>query len=105
MLMQRLGIPFKCESPDIDESAASDEKPDLLVQRLAELKTSCIAKQYKDAIIVGSDQIATYDHFILNKPGNHENARIQLSKLSGVLNRNRQRDKHNADHDEMNYNL
>ena len=83
MLMQRLGMAFECESPDIDESANLDETPDLLVQRLAEMKAKYIASQHKNAIVVGSDQITTHGQAMLNKPGNHENAKIQLSKISG----------------------
>ncbi len=83
MLIQRLGMAFKYESPDVDESANLDEKPDDLVQRLAEMKANYIASQHKDAIVVGSDQIATHGQIILSKPGNYENAKAQLSMLSG----------------------
>lgn len=83
MLIQRLGMAFKYESPDVDESANLDEKPDHLVQRLAEMKANCIASQHKDAIVVGSDQIATYGQIVLSKSGNYENAKAQLSMLSG----------------------
>jgi len=81
--MQRLDLAFKYESPDIDESADSDETPDHLVQRLAEMKAKSIASQHKNALVVGSDQIATHGQVILSKPGNHENAKVQLSMLSG----------------------
>lgn len=80
--MQRLEIPFECESPDIDESQIEGETPTQLVLRLAEAKARVIAPAHPKSLIIGSDQVAVANNEILTKPGNHNNARIQLAKIS-----------------------
>ena len=82
-LLQRLGIPFSCDSPDIDESQLPDETPEHQVLRLAEAKAARVAEREPDAIIIGSDQVAVLDGNILGKPGNQDNARAQLRAMSG----------------------
>ena len=82
-LLQRLEIPFESESPDVDESQLEGESPTDLVLRLAEIKAAAIAPAHPEALIIGSDQVAVADGEILSKPGNHENAVVQLKKVSG----------------------
>ncbi|BCO30722.1 Maf-like protein [Thiohalobacter sp. COW1] len=82
-LLARLGLPFECHSPDIDESARPGESPRDLVARLSEAKARAVAAVWPQALIIGSDQVAVVDEEILGKPGSHERAREQLSRLSG----------------------
>jgi septum formation protein len=82
-LLSRLGMEFSSVSPDIDESGKVDETPEALVLRLAESKARAVAKMHPDALIVGSDQVATIDGRMLGKPGNHESAVDQLMQASG----------------------
>jgi len=82
-LLQRLDIPFETASPDIDESARSGETPEQLVRRLSEQKARAVGTQFPDALVIGSDQVATLDNAIIGKPGNHETAVKQLSNASG----------------------
>lgn len=81
--MERLAIDFTCESPDIDELPGRGEKPEQLVTRLAEAKARKIAAKTKDAIIIGSDQVAVLEGEIMGKPGSHMRAREQLHRISG----------------------
>ncbi|MFN2349678.1 MAG: nucleoside triphosphate pyrophosphatase [Thioalkalivibrio sp.] len=81
-LLERLGLPFQCHSPDVDERPLADEAPDALVARLARLKAEAVARQYPDALIIGSDQVAELDGRILGKPGGHEQAVQQLRAAS-----------------------
>ena len=81
-LLDRLGLDYTTVSPDIDESALPGERPDALVERLAEQKARKVAET-QEGLIIGSDQVATLDDGILGKPGNHENAVKQLARLSG----------------------
>ncbi len=46
------------------------------------MKASAIALAHPESLIIGSDQVAVADDEILSKPGNHENAKEQLKKLS-----------------------
>ena len=83
MLLDRLGIPFTCCAPNIDESPTSTEGGAVLAQRLAEQKAQHIAQQFAQAIVIGADQVAVLDGQILGKPGNHQRAVAQLSAQSG----------------------
>jgi len=83
MLLQRFGIPFECQSPEVDESPLPGESPLALVTRLATLKAESIGKKNPRAIVIGSDQMAVSDGEIIGKPGNYEVALRQLKGFSG----------------------
>lgn len=83
MLLERLHLPFKCHGADIDETPLQGESPVTLVSRLAQEKAASTSRIYPDALIIGSDQVAVCGRHILNKPGDHEQARTQLQRLSG----------------------
>ena len=85
ILLQRLGIPFKSLSPDIDESVQAGETPKVLVERLATQKALAIARQNPRVIVIGSDQVAVFRGQILGKPGTHESALRQLAGFSGQI--------------------
>jgi septum formation protein len=83
MLLERFGIPFICESPDIDESARENESPTDLVRRLAVEKARKVAASHPRSLVIGSDQLATVDDDILGKPGDIDTAIKQLQRLRG----------------------
>ena len=64
-LLKRLGLPFETASPDIDESRKEEEEPEELVMRLSLEKAKAVATDYPDALIIGSDQVATIDDEII----------------------------------------
>ena len=64
-LLSKLGLNFITSSPEIDESAESNETAEHLVQRLSEHKAFKIAETYPDALIIGSDQVALLEGEIL----------------------------------------
>lgn len=85
-LMNRLGLDYRCISPDIDESAQGEMHADDLAKRLAFEKAQVIAKQYPNAIIIGSDQVAWREHApqdFIGKPLSIKNAIEQLQANSG----------------------
>ncbi|MDX1557457.1 MAG: Maf family nucleotide pyrophosphatase [Marinobacter sp.] len=83
-LLERLDLPFICASPDIDESPQPGESGESLATRLAENKARALADRFPGHWIIGSDQVACLpDGSLLNKPGNHEQATIQLRQSSG----------------------
>lgn len=82
-LLGRLGIPFQVANPQLDESPLPDEAPHALALRLSEAKARAVAADYPDALIIGSDQVATVNGKIYGKPGTHERAVAQLQELSG----------------------
>jgi len=91
-LLRRLQRPFLALSPDIDESAEQPyETLDALALRLAQEKalavadslTSLYAEPPAQALIIGSDQIASLDGARLGKPGTREKAMSQLMSMRG----------------------
>jgi septum formation protein len=82
-LLGRLGLAFEIAAPGVDEAALPDEAPADTALRLSVLKAESLRTVYADALIVGSDQVASCDGMRLGKPGSHENAIRQLRSLSG----------------------
>lgn len=82
-LLQRLQLPFSVISPDIDETAWSDELPEQTSLRLAQAKALKVAETNPHSLIIGCDQVATLDGLHIGKPGTHENAVKQLTMMRG----------------------
>lgn len=82
-LLTRLGLPFDCVAPNVDEAQRSGESPLANCQRLAVEKASHVAKRYPNAIVIGSDQVLDLEGVALSKPGNMENAFWQLKHCQG----------------------
>lgn len=82
-LLQRLQIPFETMHPQIDEAPLPDELPEQTAVRLAEEKARAVAKNYPQALIIGSDQVAILGNSRLGKPLNHSNATEQLRLMRG----------------------
>lgn len=82
-LLARLGLPFVVANPQTDESPLPGETPEALALRLSAAKARAVADTYPDALIIGSDQVATVDGKIYGKPGDHQRAVAQLRELSG----------------------
>ncbi|WP_332706037.1 nucleoside triphosphate pyrophosphatase [Plesiomonas shigelloides] len=82
-LLEKLGIPFQCANPDIDETARPDESAEQLVVRLAQEKARAVATLYPEHLIIGSDQVCVLNGHITGKPLTVERAEEQLSLASG----------------------
>lgn len=83
-LLARLGRPFEVVAPGVDETPGPDERPAALAARLALAKARAVAATAPDAVVIGSDQVATLDDAQpLGKPGTAERARQQLQAASG----------------------
>lgn len=82
-LLSRLQLPFKILIPDIEETPLPGEQAYATALRLAEQKAIAVSKKAAEAIVIGSDQVATLDDELIGKPGSHENALKQLKKMRG----------------------
>ncbi len=82
-LLQRLGLPFTTARPATDETPRDGERPDDTALRLAEAKARSVAHAFRDALIIGSDQVADCDGDAVGKPGTTEAARAMLARLAG----------------------
>jgi len=85
----RLGMPFDCQSPGIDERKFKVDGigPVELARTLATEKALKIVITHPLATIVGSDQVVDVDGRILGKPETFETAVEQLSLLQGRSHR------------------
>lgn len=82
-LLDRFGLPFEIARPDIDESPLPDEAPRTTAERLAIGKAKAVAAQFDDALIIGSDQVASMGEQRFGKPGTQERAVAQLRVMRG----------------------
>jgi septum formation protein len=87
MLLERLQLPFTCKAPGVDEQDLPGEAPPERASRLALAKAAAVAALHPQAIVIGSDQVASLEVNgkvqVLHKPGNRETCRRQLAALSG----------------------
>jgi septum formation protein len=87
-LLARLGTPFTCVAPGVNESVQAGERPGKLVVRLARAKASAVSAQHPTALVIGSDQVAVRvdaadGEIILGKPGTVAACVAQLRGCSG----------------------
>ena len=94
--LAQLGIAFSCYSPDINETALKNEKPQDIALRLSMQKAQVTAEElikqgetrnnqqntHPSLLIIGSDQTAAIDGKLLCKPLTIENASNQLKACS-----------------------
>lgn len=82
-LLQRLGLPFDCARPEVDETPLNGETPLALATRLATAKATEVAARHPGAWVIGSDQVADLNGRPLGKPGTAGAACAQLAAMSG----------------------
>ncbi|GAB3276157.1 Maf family protein [Parahaliea aestuarii] len=82
-LLERLQLPFTCIAPETDETHLPGEAPPPLAARLARAKAAAVAARHPEALVIGSDQVASLDGSLLGKPGSHRQAVAQLEACSG----------------------
>lgn len=82
-LLERLRLPFQVVSPEVDETPMPGEAPAALAIRLALAKAVAAARQFPEAVVIGSDQVANLHGHPLGKPGNHARAVQQLQQMQG----------------------
>ncbi|WP_332879495.1 Maf-like protein [Massilia sp. S19_KUP03_FR1] len=82
-LLSRLGLPFECVAPHLDETPLPGETPPVTAMRLATAKAAAVAALYPGTLVIGSDQVATLDDLQIGKPGTHDAAFAQLQLMRG----------------------
>jgi len=82
-LLARLGLPFEAISPKVDERPLPNEDVAAMALRLAITKATAIAKGHPNAWVIGSDQAADLQGETIGKPGNFDNALMQLQRMRG----------------------
>jgi MAF protein len=85
--LRSLGLSFRIRSADIDESAAPNEPPAALAQRLAEQKAQAVARQLAGeekqatALIIAADTVVALGGEALGKPLDAQDATAMLRRL------------------------
>jgi septum formation protein len=85
-LLDRLRIPYEVAVPAIDETPLAGEAPAATALRLSEQKARAVARGLdagSRTLLIGSDQVATFDGRQIGKPGTHEKATEQLQAMRG----------------------
>ena len=82
-LLTRLGLPFQVLAPQVDETPLPSEAPADLACRLALAKAHAVAQLHPQAVVIGSDQVASLHGQPWGKPGTHEKAVAQLQAMRG----------------------
>jgi septum formation protein len=82
-LLRRIIDGFEQVAPDTDEAPLLGEAPSARAARLSEAKARAAATNLRDALVIGSDQVAALGDTVLHKPGSMETAREQLRASSG----------------------
>lgn len=80
-LLGRLQLPFTMRSPNAAEDAIEGEAPAAMAARLALAKARSLSAP--NALVIGSDQVASLDGHLLRKPGSAEVAVAQLRAAQG----------------------
>ncbi len=82
-LLTRLRLPFVVQAPEVDEIPLPGEEPRAMAERLALEKANAVARQFPEAVVIGSDQVADLAGEPLGKPGDHARATEQLRRMRG----------------------
>ncbi|WP_186065581.1 Maf-like protein [Burkholderia gladioli] len=85
-LLERLRLAFEVVTPDLDETPLAGESPADTALRLAAAKARAVAARVEapeGVVVIGSDQVATFDGRQVGKPGTHQRALEQLQAMRG----------------------
>jgi septum formation protein len=83
--LEQLRIPFEAIAPLVDEEAFKSLglAPRELAVKLAVQKAQTVALEHFEAIVIGGDQLVSFQGEILGKPLTRDKAAEQLIRLSG----------------------
>lgn len=88
-LLRNAGVDVAIDVPRIDEEAikssliAEQASPRDIADTLAEMKAQRVAARHPDALVIGCDQVLSFDRKLLSKPVSPEDALRQLKAMRG----------------------
>jgi septum formation protein len=82
-LLARITSRFRQFAPSVDETPRIGEPAGRLAARLALAKARALARSERNAILIGSDQVADLNGTMVGKPGDADGAVAQLLASSG----------------------
>ena len=83
--LEQLRLPFEVVEPNVDEGEwkAVVTSPRALALKLATKKAEAVAQSHLGSIVIGGDQLVSFESEVLGKPGTADNAVEQLLRLCG----------------------
>lgn len=81
--MALLGVPYRCQSPQVDETRCNVRRPDRRCVALARQKAMAVADDYPQAWCIGADTLVVVDDEILGKPRDEADAYGMLQRIQG----------------------
>lgn len=81
-LLKDAGLDFHTEVSHITETFDPDKKPDEIVIDLALQKAKAVLSKHKNDTIIAADTIVVFNHQILGKPKDEDDAINMLKRLS-----------------------
>lgn len=82
-ILETLGVPFRVEVADVDESPSADEPAREYVLRVARAKAAAVGSRVPNDVVLTADTTVVLDGRILGKPRDLGEARAMLRALSG----------------------
>ena len=80
-LLSKMGVPYACVSPDVDESFSGP--PWDAVVEIARRKARAVAASAPEAVVIGADTLVCVDGMALGKPKDQADAARMCHLLSG----------------------
>lgn len=85
-LIGTIGLPYRIDAADVDESMPEGTAPDALVEQLSLRKAQAVSGRVPDGeggIVIGSDTVVVLDGRILGKPKDEQDAADMLGAIAG----------------------
>lgn len=82
-LLRQMGLRFRVEPTDADETLPQGSTPAEAVAELARRKAGVAAERFPDAVIIAADTVVSVGGNILGKPADPADAAAMLRMLSG----------------------
>ena len=82
-LLEQLGLVFRVDAAEVDETALPGEDPVSHVERLAAAKARAVASGHPGALVIGGDTVVVLGDEILGKPSDPAHAVEMLMRLQG----------------------
>lgn len=82
-IIETLSLPFSVFPSNVKESEITADTPSQIASARAFEKAEGVAKQVSLALVVGCDQVLSFEDKIFSKPKNEEEAFCQLESLQG----------------------
>ena len=87
-ILEKLGLVFLIDPPDIDEAPLKNESPIDYVQRISTAKADLVAQRHdQQCIVIAADTTVELNGEIFGQPRDLDEARLMIQKLSGKTHR------------------